>query len=278
MSRVAVLSVSSVTLGQIASVIGDQRMAGAVQTADDLRTLVLRHPITSVIVDLEVLSAPDSQPGTLKSLRHLFPSLGILVVADPVSDPLALFRIGREDVAGLSVVPFAELGATLENELRRAEANCANAQLRKALWPHLPGSVVNRVSQALHLAPTGCSVEAFTTEVGTTPTILQSRMAEVGLPTLGTVLTWGRLFHAAHWLLDPGRSAETVAEQVGYRGWSLRRALRSHLHATPTEVIARGGLTYALRFFIQKYLERMQPSQVSGSWYQNISQARSHRP
>jgi AraC-like DNA-binding protein len=74
-----------------------------------------------------------------------------------------------------------------------------------------------------------------------------------GLPSVGHLLVWARLLHAARWLTDPGRSAESVSRQLDYSsGAAFRRALRSYTGATPTEVIEAGGLPYLLDRFLTR--------------------------
>ena len=72
----------------------------------------------------------------------------------------------------------------------------------------------------------------------------------MGLPSVGQILLWSRLFQGATWLGEPGRTAGTVAQQLEYSdGAAFRRALRLAVGATPSEIIHAGGLTFMLSRF-----------------------------
>jgi AraC-like DNA-binding protein len=83
-------------------------------------------------------------------------------------------------------------------------------------------------------------------------------LKHAGLPSAGHLLVWSRLLHAGRWLTDPGRTAESVSRQLEYSsGAAFRRALRSYVGASPTEVKAYGGLTFILdRFLVRCNLDR----------------------
>jgi AraC-like DNA-binding protein len=75
----------------------------------------------------------------------------------------------------------------------------------------------------------------------------------VGLPSAGQLLVWAKLLHASRWLGDPGRSAESVSRQLEYSsGAAFRRALRTFVGATPTEVVTEGGLRFILGRFLDE--------------------------
>jgi len=70
---------------------------------------------------------------------------------------------------------------------------------------------------------------------------------------MGRLQLWARLFHAATWLSDPGRSAESVAVQLEYAdGAGFRRALRKCTGCTPTQIVEGGGLSRVLEAFFQE--------------------------
>jgi AraC-like DNA-binding protein len=65
------------------------------------------------------------------------------------------------------------------------------------------------------------------------------------------LLIWAKLLDAGRWLTDPGLSAENVSRQLEYSsGAAFRRALRTYLRVTPTQVKEEGGLRLVLRRFL----------------------------
>jgi AraC-like DNA-binding protein len=80
---------------------------------------------------------------------------------------------------------------------------------------------------------------------------------------VGHFLLWVRLFHAGHWLTEPGRTGESISRQLEYSsGAAFRRALRHYTGATPTQVRERGGLPFVLGCFLRRYELGSEPSQI----------------
>jgi AraC-like DNA-binding protein len=97
------------------------------------------------------------------------------------------------------------------------------------------------------------SAEDLAREVGLTRPHLSECFKEAGLPSIGHFLLWAKLFHAGHWLEEPGRSGESVARQLDYSsGAAFRRALKLYTGATPTQVKEEGGLRLIAREFFRK--------------------------
>ncbi|MGD2123958.1 MAG: AraC family transcriptional regulator, partial [Gemmatimonadota bacterium] len=97
------------------------------------------------------------------------------------------------------------------------------------------------------------SAEQMAEEVGLTRPYLSECFKRVGFPSLGHFLLWTRLFHAAHWLQEPGRTGESVGRQLEYSsGAAFRRALKLYTNATPTQIRENGGLGFVLQIFLSR--------------------------
>jgi AraC-like DNA-binding protein len=97
------------------------------------------------------------------------------------------------------------------------------------------------------------SAEELAEEIGLTRPHISERFRRVGLPPLGHFLLWTRLFHAAHWLAEPGRTGESVSRQLEYSsGAAFRRALKHYTGATPTQVREKGGIRLVFRTFLSR--------------------------
>lgn len=111
-----------------------------------------------------------------------------------------------------------------------------------------PLSVLRMALDGVHRRPTSDEVAAW---AGLSRPHLSVILKEWGLPSVGHLLVWGRLLHAGRWLTDPGRSAESISRQLEYSsGAAFRRALRSYVGGTPTEVAERGGFEFVMDRFM----------------------------
>ena len=121
----------------------------------------------------------------------------------------------------------------------------------------LSSRLAPRELRATHLAMDSIhrrfSAEELADEVGLTRPYLSECFKAVGLPSLGHFLLWTRLFHAGHWLEEPGRTGESVGRQLDYSsGAAFRRALKLYTGATPTQVREQGGLRLVFRHFLAR--------------------------
>jgi AraC-like DNA-binding protein len=107
------------------------------------------------------------------------------------------------------------------------------------------------VRAALDGALLGWRADDLADRAGWTRAHLSVRLRDCGLPSAGHLLLWARLLHAARWLEEPGRSAESVSRQLDYaNGPAFRRALRNYVAATPTQVRRGGGIRWMLEQFL----------------------------
>ncbi|MCA1792058.1 MAG: helix-turn-helix domain-containing protein [Thioalkalivibrio sp.] len=122
----------------------------------------------------------------------------------------------------------------------------------RAVSPSLPRRELGAVRLALEAVQRGWDTDGFAARAGFSRAHLSVLLRARGLPSAGHLLTWARMLHAGRWLSDPGRTAESVSRQLSYsNGAAFRRALRNYVGATPTEVIADGGVTRVLERFVQ---------------------------
>jgi AraC-like DNA-binding protein len=99
--------------------------------------------------------------------------------------------------------------------------------------------------------PEGIQVPELAEANGISVSTLERRCEHWGLPTPGHLLLWLRIVHGLNWLLEPGRSVESVASQLGYSsGAAFRRAIKVTLGGRPTPLRNQEGLTRALNGFV----------------------------
>ncbi|RMH22154.1 MAG: helix-turn-helix domain-containing protein [Gemmatimonadetes bacterium] len=214
--------------------------------------LLRERPATAAVVDLRTGSG--TLPGALERLLRLratYPSVGLVVVEQGVGDPELLFELGRCGFEHLILLDFDRLDWRLRRAAAIAAAESVLAPVMRALGPGVHPREAMTVRLAFEAVQRRWTAEELARHVGLSRPHLSVRLRAEGLPSAGRLLTWARLLHAGRWLTDPGRSAESVSRQLEYAsGSGFRRALRTFLGLTPSEVIEQGGLDCVLRAFL----------------------------
>ncbi len=218
--------------------------------------LVRERPVSAALVDAGSLCDRDGDPCDLSlsqvdALRRGFPSVGLLVLCRSTVRGELLFRLGSQVTGPMRLFPDSEPVRRLLVEVDRSLEASASRQVLSALLPHVLDrevETVRRMVAGLHLR---WSAERFAASNGMTRPALSQRLKGGGLLPVGRLLLWSRLLHAAVWLCEPGRSADSVGRQLEYStGAAFRRALRVYTGATPTQVIRKGGLPFVLSRFL----------------------------
>jgi len=216
-----------------------------------LLRVVRERPVTGAVVDLAAVPSLPSSEGALADLRGQFPHLGLVLLVRKLRDPVRLFRLGRAGIRSLILLSVQDLEAELGRALARAEEESATSLVTRILSPYLPRRELRMAYLAMDSIHRRWSAEDLAREVGLTRPFISERLKAFGLPSLGHFLIWTKLFHAGHWLEEPGRNGESVGRQLEYSsGAAFRRALKHYTGATPTRVREGGGLRLVLRRFL----------------------------
>jgi AraC-like DNA-binding protein len=166
-------------------------------------------------------------------------------------DPFALLGLGRAGVDRMILVRVDDLEREVVEVVGKALAMGTEALVVRAMSPYLPARALKALRLSLEGVQHRWSAGGLARTAGLSRPHLSVCLKATGLPSVGHLLVWARLLHAARWLADPGRSAESVSRQLDYSsGAAFRRALRSYVGATPTEVIEAGGLSFLLDRFL----------------------------
>jgi len=224
----------------------------AARSWDGLLRQVRERPTTIVVIDSGALPPRLSGDDAVGELRRRFPSLGLVFIARPQVDPVSLFRLGRAGIRSLVLLPLDVLST---DELRAAIwgalVSSTESLVTRAVSPHVPDFEARTVRLALEGVQRGWGAEDLARSLGMTRPHASFRLKSSGLPSAGHLLTWAKLLHAGRWLMDPGRSAQSVSRQLEYSsGAAFRRALRVYGGMTPSEVKGGGGLTAVLGRFL----------------------------
>ncbi len=238
-----------------AQLLGEHDLASAASW-ERLTWLVRERPVSGAIVDAQSLCDRSGVPfehafSRVDSLRRGFPSVGLLVLCRPRVQGEFLFRLGSDVSGPLRLFQESDPPPRLLTEVGHTLESSASRQVLAGLAPHVRGGdleTIRRVVGGLHFR---WSAERFAASTGMTRPALSHRLKHRGLVSVGRLLLWSRLLHAGVWLCEPGRTADSVGRQLEYSsGAAFRRALKVHTGATPTQVIARGGLPFVLSSFV----------------------------
>lgn len=219
--------------------------------------LLRERPVTVAVLDSGAFASGRPPDERITELQRRFPSLALVLAYRAHVDPQSLFRLGRAMVpsgsGSLALVELDGLGHGLRGALARASSHCTEAIVTRAIGPRLPIRETAVIRQALHGAQLGWTTQHLAARAELTRAHLSVRLKSCGLPSAGHLLLWAKLLHAARWLTDPARSAESVSRQLDYSsGAAFRRALQNYLGATPTDVKEEGGLRFVLARFLDE--------------------------
>ncbi len=252
MPLVALFSGSRAVHAALRDSVDDTLAVAEARSFAGLMRLVRDRPTTAVVVDSGSLPRRTSQDEAVGELAGRFPSLGVVFIARPHVDPVSLFRLGRTANPRLFLLPLDVLSPLeMSSAVWGALRGSTEAMVTRAVSPFVPAREVGIVRLALEGAQRGWDTEAMTRALGLTRAHASVRLKSCSLPSVGHLLTWAKLLHAGRWLTDPGRSAEGVSRQLEYSsGAAFRRALRTYVDMTPTEVRGGGGVLAVLARFL----------------------------
>lgn len=223
----------------------------ATRSWERLRWLVRERPATVAIVDSAALPGHLTEDAAVGELRRRYPSLAVLLIVRRGADPVSLFRLGRAGLSNLLLLPADALEEEFARAVGAVLAGSTTSLVTRAVSAAVPARETGAIRLALEAVQRGWSTEELAARLGITRPHLSVRLKQVGLPSAGHLLIWAKMLHASRWLTDPDRSAESVSRQLEYSsGAAFRRALRTYVGVTPTELKEHGGLRLVLRRFL----------------------------
>jgi|SRR5687768_8710753 len=197
----------------------------------ELQRHVRKHPVSAAVMDLHAETRKD---GALRVFRFTqrFPLTPLIVWGDV--DGRELFRLGKAGAADVIIARYAD-DAILVREI-------IEQVLSRGVWSAIEG----RISESID--PDALEVVRYATEhiadqiqvpelavaFDVSISTLERRCERWRIPTPGRLLLWLRVLHGLRWLVEPGRSVESVGQQLGYSsGAAFRRALKATIGSGP---------------------------------------------
>ncbi|MBI4545797.1 MAG: helix-turn-helix transcriptional regulator [Gemmatimonadetes bacterium] len=214
----------------------------------NLHRMVRKRPVAAAVADLHAETRKD---GVLRVYRFArrFPLTPVIVWGE--MDGRELYRLGKAgawDVVASRDADDAQLvGEVLEALL---QDNLARLLLER-LEPRLPEESREIVRHAASHIPDRIQVPGLAAFYGMSVSTLERRFERWGLPTPGRLLLWFRVLYGLRWLLEPGRSVESVADQLGYSsGAAFRRAIKATIGGRPSPLRNARGFDQAVSRFL----------------------------
>lgn len=214
-----------------------------------LSDLVKREPVIAAVADLH---AEPTKDGALRVLRFMrrYPRTPLVVWGD--LDGRDLFRLGKAGAFDVVVGPDIGNGVLLAERLAEATIDHVAQRVDAALRPRIGAEGRSLIQSAAQRIPDGVKVPALAEVNGFSVSTLERRCQEWGLTTPGRILLWLRIIYGLHWLLEPGRSVESVAAQIGYSsGAAFRRAVKVTVAGGARRMREPRGLDRAIAGFVE---------------------------
>ena len=214
----------------------------------ELHRAVRGNPIATAVADLHGEKRKD---GVLRvfRFRENYPLTPLVVWGD--LDGRDLYRLGKAGASEVVLAGDAEDPQLVEELLA--------ATLDDGFWPVVDERLRGRIGEggrdlvryAAERVPHQAQVPELAERFGVSVSTLERRCESWGLPTPGRLLLWLRVLWGLRWLLEPGRSVESVAEQLGYSsGAAFRRAIKATVGGRPSPLRNARGVNQALEQFL----------------------------
>lgn len=211
----------------------------------EVEEAVRMEPWNVLLMDPSTSERPG--PPELDSLLGRFPSLSVVAYLDPreASGELML-HLNRDGVRALVLFGIDDDPVVLRKTLTSVLFLHTLEGLRDLLEGRLHGLLHALVRPLLQQSPRGLTVELLARRhYGACGRTLRRHLRDADLPPPSRLIGWCRVFHAVRLLADPGRSARSVADVLGFSsGSALCRSVKRYSGLPPSELLAHGGVDH----------------------------------
>jgi AraC-like DNA-binding protein len=176
------------------------------------------------------LYAEPRKDGALRIFRlgESFPLTPILAWGE--LDGRDLYRLGKAGAADVILSRDADNTRQVAEILQAALARGIPQLIEAGLRGQLEEEARLLVRYAAERIPARIQVPELAAAHDASVSTLERRCERWGVPTPGRLLLWLRVLYGLRWLAEPGRSLESIADQLGYSsGAAFRRAIQATL-------------------------------------------------
>lgn len=197
----------------------------------------------------------------LRALLEAYPSATVIAALETAPSTYRdIWTLGEWGVA--EIIQMEEEGGeqTLRRRLRRARGQPLRTLLSAELPVPLTGRARSIMEAAVDTVMTGGHPRDLARSLALSPSTLLRWCDRAQLPTPRRLLLWLRTIFAGALLDDPGHTVQSVGMACGYSGdQALRRALKSVVPYTPTQLREMGAYETLSRHFIDELREHHAP-------------------
>ncbi len=256
------------TLDDIYILPSDHRAAAALRQALDpphrVRTLdrfsELQRSLKIASPQACILDVFDPRPGVsldhIRRLRLDHPTVALVVAADFSGREMELYHLGRLGIDGVIRLEKSLSPRDIRTVVNLAITAALANRVVLDVGADLPPLVRDAYRWAVEHADSRPQVSELAAALSVSHRNLVREVRASGLGSPRTLLLWGRLIRAAHLLERPGETVESVAFHLGYSaGGALGKALKRQMGCSPSELLERGGLAWALEVFLRQAVD-----------------------
>jgi AraC-like DNA-binding protein len=216
----------------------------------ELQRAVRDRAVALAVTDLH---AERRRDGALRAFRfsRRFPFTPLVVWGEP--DARELFRLGKSGVRNVVLARDGVDPVLVAEIIRAAEGERLSDLLGAQLGERLDPEAVRVVAMAADRVPDQIQVPQLAALFGMSVSTMERRCERWQIPSPGRLLLWLRVLYGVRWLLEPGRSVESVAAQLGYSsGAAFRRAIKATIGGRPTPLRSAAGFERACELFLNE--------------------------
>ncbi len=216
----------------------------------ELGSLVRQRPVTAAVADLH---AEPRKDGVLRIFRlgENFPYTPIVAWGE--LDGRDLYRLGKAGATDVILSRDADNTQQVSEIIHAALERGIPTLIDLGLRVQLEDEARSLVRYAAERIPSRIQVPDLAAAYDASVSTLERRCERWGVPTPGRLLLWLRVLYGLHWLAEPGRSLESIADQLGYSsGAAFRRAIQATTGARGAPLRTHRSFHAALnRFFAE---------------------------
>jgi AraC-like DNA-binding protein len=214
----------------------------------EVRGILGARPVSALLTEA-IDSSGVTTTALIQDVKRRFPRTTVLgCVSRKVSLNGASLALARAGVDDLLLEDELDLAVLVRRVTAAARLRCLVGALWPQIEPMLDTVLAPFVRFGLEHASAPLNVTMVAAALGAHRKTLWERCRSRGAPSPRELLSWCRVLAVTFALDDRGRTADSVAHELGFPTPSaLRNLLQRYLGLTPTEVRAKGGSTYAVR-------------------------------
>src|SRR5688572_12844447 len=191
----------------------------------ELLRIVRRQPAGLAVIDLHAETRKD---GALRVFRFTqrYPLTPVIAWGDV--DGRELFRLGKAGAIDVIFSRNADDPMLVREILELAHGRGLWPLIEAQLRSRIDGDALDVLRYATDHIADQIQVPELAASFDVSISTLERRCERWRLPTPGRLLLWLRVLHGLRWLMEPGRSVESVGHQLGYSsGAAFRRAIKA---------------------------------------------------